>query len=225
MLNFKQFLSSKLRSPKYGDLMQHHEDKIDPNDKLIKYFQNNKELMNKYQNMECPDEFTTLQELKILQDMMNNVSEDDLQFAINAEVDEEEMYRKFMRSHGINLPETFISDIFKQTDPILFYMKKYFNRARPEQFANSNNIPFNVLITHTANHPSFPSGHAFDSYILSHILKQIVPSKTHEIDEFAKRMRNSRNNVGLHYISDNLISQQLATDVLQSGLLEIPPQK
>ena len=225
MIKFKQFLSSKLSSPKYGDLMKHHEDKIDPNNKFIKYFQSNKNLMNKYENIECPDEFNTVQELKILKDLMDNVSEDDLQFAMNAEVDEEEMYRKFMRSHGINLPETFISDILKQTDSILFYMKKYFNRARPEQFALANNIPFNVLITHTANHPSFPSGHAFDSYILSHVLKQIVPGKSIEIDEFTKKMRNSRNNVGLHYISDNLISHELAKDVLQSGLLEIPPQK
>ena len=53
--------------------------------------------MNKYENIECPDEFNTVQELKILKDLMDNVSEDDLQFAMNAEVDEEEMYRKFLK--------------------------------------------------------------------------------------------------------------------------------
>jgi len=225
MLNFKKFLSSNLSTPKYGDMMPHHEDKIDPNDKIIKYFLNNKDLVEKYKNMECPDEFMTLRELDILRELMSNVSDDDLQFAIDAETDEEEMYRKFMREHGINLPETFVSDIMKQTNPILFYMKKYFNRGRPEQFANANKIPFNVLITHTANHPSYPSGHAFDSYIMSHVLSKIAPHLTNEINNFAHRMRMSRNNVGLHYISDNLISQELANDVIASGLLQIPSQK
>lgn len=224
MISFKRFLTSKLNSPKYGDLLPHHEDKIDPNDKFIKHFKQSG-LLNKYENIECPDELTTLQELKFLQDLMQNVSDEDLNFALNAETDEEEMYRKFMKEHGINLPETFISDIMKQTDPILFYMKKYYNRGRPEQFANANKIPFNVAITHTAMHPSYPSGHAFDSYILSNVLKQIAPHKAKEIDMFAKKMRDSRTNVGLHYPSDNVISEVLAKDVLNSGLLTIPSKK
>jgi hypothetical protein len=225
MLNFRQFLTSKLNSPKYGDLMPHFEDKIDPNDKFIKYFLNDKDLVEKYRNLEYPDEFQTLTELKMLEEIMSNVSEEDLQFAMNAETDQEDMYRKFMKDYGINLPATFISDILKQTDPILFYMKKYFNRARPEQFANANKIPFTVLITNSADHPSYPSGHAFDSYLLSNILSRIAPHISREINDFAHKMRMSRIHVGLHYPSDNIISQHLANDVLASGLLEIPSQK
>ena len=43
-----------------------------------------------------------------------------------------------------------------------------------------------------------------------------------KIKEFCKKMRESRNNVGLHYFSDNEMSRMLANDIISSGLLEFP---
>lgn len=219
MKSFKRFIRESSELP-YGDMI--HSDDIkasNENDKLISYFKTSG-LMKKYEDLKAPDDAGTLVELNHLNDISKNVTDDDLQFALNAEVDESKMYRDFIKEHQINLPDTFVDDILEQIEPILMYLKKHHNRSRPEQFASANNIPFQVKITHTALHPAYPSGHAFDSHILAHYMKQAAPHKAREIDDFTRRMRESRLNVGLHYPSDNVISKLLADDVIKSGVID-----
>jgi hypothetical protein len=55
---------------------------------------------------------------------------------------------------------------------------------------------------------------------MAHYLKRAAPHKAREIEDFARRMRESRLNVGLHYPSDNVISKLLADDVIKSGVIE-----
>ena len=219
MKTFKGFIRESSELP-YGDLIRSDDIKAsNGNDKLISHFKSTG-LMKKYEDLKAPDNAGTLVELNHLNEIGNNVTDEDLQFALNAEVDESKMYRDFIKENEINLPHTFVDDIFKQTDPIVMYLKKYHDRSRPEQFASTNNIPFQVKIAHAALHPAYPSGHAFDSHIMAHYLKRAAPHKAREIEDFARRMRESRLNVGLHYPSDNVISKLLADDVIKSGVIE-----
>ena len=205
----------------YGKLQPHDEAKIKENDKIISHFRETG-LLSKYEKMSHPNETETLRELMQLKDIMKSASDDDMIFANFAETDEQEMYRKFAKKIGIHLPHDYVSNVLDQTDPILFYLKKHHNRARPEQFANAHRIPFQAAITHTAFHPAFPSGHAFDSYIMEHVLKQLSPNHSAEIEKFTEAMRNSRLHAGLHYPSDNEVSKKLAQDVIENNLIELP---
>ena len=219
MKTFKGFIRESSELP-YGDLIRSDDIKAsNGNDKLISHF-NSSGLMKKYEDLKAPDDTGTLVELNHLNDISKNVTDEDLQFALNAEVDEHKMYRDFIKEQQINLPDTFVDDLLRQVEPILMYLKKHHNRSRPEQFAKENNIPFQVKIAHTALHPAYPSGHAFDSHIMAHYLKRAAPHKAREIEDFARRMRESRLNVGLHYPSDNVISKLLADDVIKSDLIE-----
>ena len=219
MKTFKGFIRESSELP-YGDMI--HSDNMkasDESDKLISHFKASG-LMKKYQDLKAPDDAGTLVELNHLNEISKNVTDEDLQFALNAEVDESKMYRDFIKENEINLPNTFVDNILRQVESIVMYLKKHHNRSRPEQFAKENNIPFQVKIAHTALHPAYPSGHAFDSHIMAHYLKRAAPHKAREIEDFTRRMRESRLNVGLHYPSDNVISKLLADDVIKSDLIE-----
>lgn len=221
MKKFIHHLHEGLVDVKYGPLTQEDESKIDLSDKFITHFKKTG-ILERYKKHKMPSAQQTHQELKELQTIMADATDDDLKFALNAEVDEKEMYRKFAKSIGLHLSSHFIDDIFNQTDPILFYLKKHYDRARPEQFANANNIPFQVEISSNAMHPACPSGHALDSYLMEYVLTKLSPSNSIQIKEFCKKMRESRNNVGLHYMSDNEMSRMLAKDIISSGLLKFP---
>jgi len=219
MISFKTLLENCNLS--YGKMLAQDEAKITNDDKFISHFRKNG-ILKKLESIQPPNEKQTLRELEQLKKIMANATQEMLRFAIHAEVDETETYQRFIRNVlKINLPNDFTTSIFDQTDPILMYLKKHYNRARPEQFANAYNIPFQVEITHTALHPAYPSGHAFDSFIMEHVMKRLAPSKAKEIEDFTEQMRESRIYVGLHYPSDNQISKVLANEIIKSNLLKI----
>ena len=219
MKSFKRFTIENTVS--YGDLQPHDEAKIREDDKIISYFRNSG-VLSTYENRKYPSNQETMRELLYLKNRISNLSDENLLFALNAETDEYLTYRNFTESINLKLPETFIPDIINQTDPILFYLKKYHNRARPEQFAAVYNIPFQVTIPHTALNPAYPSGHALDSYILEHYFKLLAPEHSDRIEEFCRKMRESRLDAGLHYPSDNEISKDLAHDIIKHKLIQIP---
>lgn len=87
---------------------------------------------------------------------------------------------------------------------IIMTYKNLYNRARPAQIAphiinKENNI---LLNSKTADTPSYPSGHAFQSYYLGKILSQKFPEKKEEIMKIARRCGDIRIIGGLHYPSD-----------------------
>lgn len=82
--------------------------------------------------------------------------------------------------------------------------KWIYNRARPEQVAPDiiNKENGRLLISETADTPSYPSGHALQSYYLARILSRKFPAKTKAIMDMATRCANVRIMAGLHYPSD-----------------------
>lgn len=205
----------------YGNLQPHDEAKINVNERITSYFIKTG-LMKKYEDMSHPDDEHTLKELMYLKNIMQNASEDDLKFALDAAVDESEMYRKFANSLQIKLPEEFTVKILKQIEPLLFYLKKYHNRARPSQFATKYNIPFQTKLVFAGIHPAYPSGHALDSYIMKYFLTMLSPENSEKIHCFCTNMMNSRLEVGLHYPSDNIISEKLAQDIINHRQIQLP---
>lgn len=195
--------------------------KINPKDPIIQHFARTG-LLRKYEEMSPPDEEHTIKEINHLLSRMANLSQEQTQFVMRADTDPPSMYHKFAQSIGLNLPTGFAQNIADQTDPILFHLKDYHNRSRPETFAKENNIPFKTAIPHDLTHAAYPSGHALDSYIMSHILRSLRPQHSDAIEEFTRKMRESRLDAGVHYPSDNEISKHLANDIISNKLIQIP---
>lgn len=150
-----------------------------------------------------------------------NISREDIQFALHADVDEAGAYENFCRNKlKVNIQRSFFENIFKQTDPIVFYLKDYFNRKRPFELANEFNIPFKVKIPISVNAQSYPGGHSLDSNIIKYVLTNLIPEKYKEIENFCSKMEFSRIYVGLHYPSDDIISRFVAQKIIETGKLK-----
>ena len=87
---------------------------------------------------------------------------------------------------------------------IIMTFKYIYNRARPSQIASNiiNKENGILLNSKTADTPSYPSGHAFQSYYLGKILSKKFPKKEEEIMKIARRCGDIRIIGGLHYPSD-----------------------
>jgi len=100
---------------------------------------------------------------------------------------------------------------------IIVMMYKYlYNRARPSQVAPNiiNKKNGTLLVSQTANTPSYPSGHAFQAYYLAKILSKKFPQKKEELMKLANRISNSRIIAGLHYPSDRDFAYWLVDNLL-----------
>jgi membrane-associated phospholipid phosphatase len=81
----------------------------------------------------------------------------------------------------------------------IIYYKIIFNRARPMQVAPKK---INAPKSMTANNPSYPSGHAYQSYYAAKLLSRLEPARKKEWDEIAERAAYIRVYMGIHYPSD-----------------------
>ena len=83
-------------------------------------------------------------------------------------------------------------------------LKWKYNRARPAQFAPEviNEANGTLLRSDSASTPSYPSGHAVQTYYLAKILAKKFPAKTQAIMEVATKCANIRIMAGHHYPSD-----------------------
>ena len=83
-------------------------------------------------------------------------------------------------------------------------LKRIYNRARPALIAPEviNEGNGTLLRSDSAATPSYPSGHAVQTYYLAKVLSRKFPAKTHAIMEVATKCANIRIMAGLHYPSD-----------------------
>lgn len=92
--------------------------------------------------------------------------------------------------------------------PLVFYYKARFNRARPSQLA-PDLAPMIVV----PGHPAYPSGHAFQSWLVALVLAEIRPDAREPLMEMATRIGMNREIAGVHYPSDSNAGRDLARQV------------
>ena len=87
---------------------------------------------------------------------------------------------------------------------ITYFFKWLYNRGRPAQVAPEiiNLEKETLLLSESANTPSYPSGHALQAYYLAKLLSRKFPAKTKAIMDMAIKCANIRIMAGLHYPSD-----------------------
>ena len=58
---------------------------------------------------------------------------------------------------GVSNANKFVSELYKDINPIIMKLKYYYNRVRPYQLANILSYPLNPMPTVSAQSPSYPS--------------------------------------------------------------------
>ena len=89
--------------------------------------------------------------------------------------------------------------------PIIFSIKKMYNRVRPSYFDKRIKPCIEV-----PGHPSFPSGHATQAFLFAYILSHKYPSKRDFLMRTANDIAVNRERVGVHYKSDTLLGKDIA---------------
>ena len=96
--------------------------------------------------------------------------------------------------------------IIDVTNPVLMSLKHSYNRPRPAQ-VNDKIIPAKTVSGHT---PAYPSGHAYQSYMLVRYLAKKHPQHFFSFYSIANRIAKARVSLGFHYLSDNKKTFELA---------------
>ena len=112
----------------------------------------------------------------------------------------------YLDSNGLEYDAQKLEDIINDSYSMIIGMKKYYNRPRPFQI----NKKIKPLVSKTASTPSYPSGHAFQSYLIAKHLSRKYPLHTFNFYSIANRVGRARVGAGLHYPSDNRKAFELA---------------
>ena len=124
-------------------------------------------------------------------------------------IDESEIEDLDMNNHEMMLKivgekiedrEKLIEDI----DIHIIKLKMKYGRPRPYEISDEIES-----VTSTDDTPSFPSGHATESYALAKILGKEYPDKQEELNEMAEKISLSRVQMGSHYPSDIEIGKKV----------------
>lgn len=154
----------------------------------------------------------TKTQLKQLVRKINSLSKKEKEFCKRAESDMYGLYVDLLNQHNINdFTKNDIENFFNNTDPFVYRVKYFYNRPRPYQLApylqKDLYLPIKTSMTDS---PAYPSGHAYESTLLSLILSERFPQIKDELMTLAKNITASRMYIGVHYKSDNIFAVKLA---------------
>ncbi len=89
--------------------------------------------------------------------------------------------------------------------PQIIRQKEMHDRIRPSYLD-----PTLSTVVAVPGHPSYPSGHATESYVIALILSELDPAGAAVYQEDAVTIGENRERAGVHYPSDTLAGRQLA---------------
>jgi acid phosphatase (class A) len=105
------------------------------------------------------------------------------------------------KPHTANLLATSLYEL----DIVILHYKKQYDRVRPSWLDTS--ITTTIAVP---PHPSYPSGHATQSYFIALILGELDSKNAEVYIEDANRVAHNREIAGVHYPSDSTAGQDLA---------------
>jgi acid phosphatase (class A) len=116
-----------------------------------------------------------------------------------------EVRRLTGRSH----PTSEVDRIIDMSEGFLMSLKQEFDRARPYQVGPVVGKRIQMLL-HDPKTPSYPSGHAFEAYLLALHFSDLHPESTFEFFALADMVADSRIVGGVHYASDIVAGRSAA---------------
>lgn len=121
-----------------------------------------------------------------------------------------------LEKNGVNRQdvEKIIQDIKIDTAPLLLKLKYTYQRIRPKTIGFYFNLPIYPYASKTADTPSYPSGHTFQSKLYCEVLGNTYPKYYQSLIKIAEDIAASRLYLGLHFPSDNEFSLYCAECVL-----------
>lgn len=112
---------------------------------------------------------------------------------------------------GVDIVDKLLDD----TLPLMLKLKFYFQRPRPFQLAEYYKLKLFPYDSKSADTPSYPSGHAFQARLITHVLGNHFPDKYDFFENLSKDIEYSRLYLGVHYQSDVDYSLYIAETIMR----------
>ena len=147
-----------------------------------------------------PDSFT--ESKKVIGKMANP----DAEYFLLSDKTPKTPFIAYLTENNLDFSENNLSEIVKESYPIIMAHKRYYNRPRPAQV----NASIQPAQSSTANTPAYPAGHTYQAYLLANHLSKRHPKHESSFYAIADRIAQARVSVGLHFPSDNKKAIELA---------------
>lgn len=156
-----------------------------------------------------PDEALTKLELLAMVELVNGT--DPVQQDYNNVIDEHlfDVWSSYIETLGINISGEELHHVVSIYDPIVDYLKVFYNRPRPFQMAGILGIPLYPRVKCGSTDASYPSGHTLLSCWVAHYLTDRYPQHKSNFWRMVMDVKRSREELGVHYFSDGLFSLRI----------------
>ncbi len=148
-----------------------------------------------------PNEEYTKKEMEYLISLIPE-REEKIEFIRMADEDMLGLFEELCNSLCVVVDKSVMESIIHDVAVVVTKLKWNYNRPRPYQVAESLGLEFHQLDSKTANTPAYPSGHAIQSYIISHYLSGMYPQHERAFKKLADKISWSRVLGGYHWPSD-----------------------
>lgn len=166
------------------------------------------------------DSDETKKELEYLLKITNDASSEEVKICELVETNHYDLFAIFGNKLGIDVSVEEIENWVANVDPVLFYLKDKFNRARPYQIADVLNMPLYPIIRTDANSAAYPSGHTLDFLVILYHFGKIKPERSKELKNFYEEIKKIREISGVHYPSDRKVSEYLFKLLVKNNLIK-----
>ncbi len=147
------------------------------------------------------DSLEVQSELKYLMRLQSDKKRD-LKFAYLVDKNLTAPFLSYCADAGLECDPNYLKALVTEAVPLLLTLKFQYGRPRPKQLAFMYGLDLKPYETKTADTPSYPSGHAFQAYLLAYVLGAKYPAHASALERIAERVGQSRMDLGLHFPSD-----------------------
>ena len=149
-------------------------------------------------------------ELKTLKELVGLLDNEAVRERINAQ-DKDLLapFDRYLRENNLEIDREKFMSILKDTNTIIFKFKYLFNRPRPHQVTNLEEIDNTA-----GKSPSYPAGHSTTGAVAAELLSEQFPEHAEQFRVIGTEVGYNRVIAGLHYMSDHLAGLTLASQIV-----------
>ena len=149
-------------------------------------------------------------ELKTLKELVGLLDNEAVRERINAQ-DKDLLapFDRYLRENNLEIDREKFMSILKDTNTIIFKFKYLFNRPRPHQVTDLEEIDNTA-----GKSPSYPAGHSTTGAVAAELLSEQFPEHAEEFRVIGTEVGYNRVIAGLHYMSDHLAGLTLASQIV-----------
>jgi hypothetical protein len=108
-----------------------------------------------------------------------------------------------------------VSNLIKESAPLILKIKKHHNRSRPKELAKKHNIKMDSYEIDSMKTPSYPSGHSVQGVLIANVLSDKYPNKESELKLLGRNISYSRRIARSHYKSDSILGERIGKDMYE----------